>query len=310
MSTLERRCLTSSALLHAGLVAALVLFSFLAARRAMQEPMTLPPIELISLEGVRLTDGAGAGGGTPTPPPPPPPRVETVTPPPVTPPRADPVVPVVREPRADPVKPAPVKPVVKVSSTVVKPQDVDPKLKTTTTQPPKPKVVQVAKAPVGPTATEIAAQKAAEAKAAAALEAERQRAARAAADQWSKAVGGIRSQLSKSLSGDTEISVPGPGGGGEVWMGYGSYLKAFYEARWRRPGSLPVPVAYVGIAITIARDGRLVRFELIDKSGIKALDDSVLEVIQRYRTLEPLPSESSDPERTFRIKFKLEGIPQ
>lgn len=90
-------------------------------------------------------------------------------------------------------------------------------------------------------------------------------------------------------------------------MGYGSYLKSFYEARWRRPSSLPVPVAYVGVAITVARDGRLLRFELLDKSGIKSLDDSVLEVIQRYRTLEKLPSGTADTERTFRIKFRLEG---
>jgi len=68
-----------------------------------------------------------------------------------------------------------------------------------------------------------------------------------------------------------------------------------------------VPVAYVGVAITVARDGRLVRFELLEKSGIKVLDDSVLEVIQRYRTLERLPAGSTDPERTFRIKFRLEG---
>jgi len=33
-------------------------------------------------------------------------------------------------------------------------------------------------------------------------------------------------------------------------------------------------------------------------------------VIQRYRNLEPLPSGSTDPERTFRIKFRLEGTTQ
>jgi len=316
MSTLEKRCLTSSALLHAGMVGALVLFSALAARRVMEEPMALPPIEMISLEGVKLTDGVGASGGKPAPPPPVV-RTETVTAPPVTPVTPPRPTPPVRETRAQPVRPTPtptpkpepvvprVKPEVQVSSQVVKAR-VKPVQKAPE--------VQVAKAPATKSARDLAAEKAAERKAAekeaaAVLEA-RQKAANAAAEKWKQTVRGIRSQLSKDLSGETEISVPGPGGGGEVWMGYGSYLKAFYEARWRRPGSLPVSVAYVGISITIGRDGRLVRFELVEKSGIRTLDDSVLEVIQRYRTLEPLPAGTSDVERTFRIKFKLEGIPQ
>jgi len=166
------------------------------------------------------------------------------------------------------------------------------------------RTVNVATAPKGPTAEEIEAAN--EAADRAAREAH-DRAVKAAADQWKTTVGGLRTKLEAGLSGQTEISVPGPGGGGEVWIGYGTYLKSFYEARWRRPSSLPVPVAYVGVAITVARDGRLVRFELLEKSGIKVLDDSVLEVIQRYRTLERLPAGSTDPERTFRIKFRLEG---
>lgn len=278
--------------------------------------MALPPIEMISLEGVKLTDGVGASGGNPAPPPPVV-RTETVTAPPVTPVTPPRPPPPARETRVQPVRPTPtptpkvepvvprVKPEVQVSSRVVKTK-VEPVQKVRT--------VQVAKAPATQSARELAAEKAAEKKAAAKEEAAvmeaRQKAANAAAEKWKQTVGGIRSQLSKDLSGETEISVPGPGGGGEVWMGYGSYLKAFYEARWRRPGSLPVSVAYVGISITIGRDGRLVRFELVEKSGIRTLDDSVLEVIQRYRTLEPLPAGTSDVERTFRIKFKLEGIPQ
>jgi len=57
----------------------------------------------------------------------------------------------------------------------------------------------------------------------------------------------------------------------------------------------------------VARDGRLLRAEVLEKSGIRELDDSVNDVIQRYRRLEPLPPGSTDSERTFRIKFRLEG---
>lgn len=312
MSTLEQRCFATSAVAHAAVVGLLAAASLIASRHPIVDPQALPPIELISLEGVKVTDGQGAGGGTPVPAQTPPTQTPTAPPPP---PRATPrtevrVTKTPTTPAATPDKPVdkpvdkPSKPEtgIKVSSTPVKAQDTDPAVKN------GPKVnisrnVKVTAAPKGPTAAEIAAEAAAER----ADQEARERAAREATERWKNAVGNIRSQLSQGLSGQTEISVPGPGGGGEVWIGYGTYLKSFYEARWRRPSSLPVPVAYVGVAITVARDGRLVRFELLEKSGVKSLDDSVLEVIQRYRTLERLPAGSTDPERTFRIKFRLEG---
>lgn len=312
MSTLEQRCFATSAAAHAAVVGLLAAASLIASRHPSIDPQALPPIELISLEGVKVTDGQGAGGGTPPPPQTPQTRTPTATPPPppATPRTEVRVAKTPTVPAATPEKPVdkpvdkPAKPEtgIKVSSTLVKAQDTDPSVKT------GPKVntsrtVKVAAAPKGPTAAELAAEAAAER----AEQEARERAAREATERWKNAVGGIRSQLSQGLSGQTEISVPGPGGGGEVWIGYGTYLKSFYEARWRRPSSLPVPVAYVGVAITVARDGRLVRFELLEKSGIKSLDDSVLDVISRYRTLERLPAGSTDPERTFRIKFRLEG---
>ena len=320
MNSIQNRCLATSVVAHASVVGVLLLSSYIAGRQPA-EPPALPPIELVSLEGVKITDGQGAGGGTPTPPTPSPtpPRNQsppTPAPTPAPQPRPQqpevrvtpmPTRPVDRTPKPDkPEKPEKVEAGIKVSSSVIKAQDVDKTLKggAESTRSTGKRVVNVATAPKGPTAEEIAAAN--EAADRAAREAH-DRAVKAAADQWQKEVRGLRTKLEAGLSGQTEISVPGPGGGGEVWIGYGTYLKSFYEARWRRPSSLPVPVAYVGVAITVARDGRLVRFELLEKSGIKALDDSVLEVIQRYRTLERLPAGSTDPERTFRIKFRLEG---
>jgi outer membrane biosynthesis protein TonB len=312
MSTLEQRCFATSAVAHAAVVGLLAAASLIASRHPIVDPQALPPIELISLEGVKVTDGQGAGGGTPVPAQTPPTQTPTAPPPPppATPRTEVRVTKTPTVPAATPAKPVdkpvdkPSKPEtgIKVSSMLVKAQDTDTAVKT------GPKVntsraVKVAAAPKGPTAAELAAEAAAER----AEQEARERAAREATERWKNAVGGIRSQLAQGLSGQTEISVPGPGGGGEVWIGYGTYLKSFYEARWRRPSSLPVPVAYVGVAITVARDGRLVRFELLEKSGIKSLDDSVMDVISRYRTLERLPAGSTDPERTFRIKFRLEG---
>lgn len=311
MSTLEQRCLMGSAAVHAGLVAALLVASLVAARRAF-DPSALPPIELVSLEGVRITDGIGAGGGTPTPPPPAPP-----SPPqrPVDPPLRLPPPPTREAPRPQARAEAPPEPkssqerAVQVSPEVKKSQDVDASLKgkaraEKADADKKPRKIEVAQSTSRSAAKDLAAERAAEA-----AESRRQAAlaAKAAQERWSKAVGGIHSKLSESLSGETTISVPGPGGGGEVWIGYATYLKSFYEVRWRRPSSLPAPVAYVGVSITVARDGRLLRAEVLDKSGIRELDNSVNEVIQRYRQLEPLPSGSTDSERTFRIKFRLEG---
>ncbi len=321
MNSIQNRCLATSVVAHASVVGALLLSSYLVGRQPAETP-ALPPIELVSLEGVKITDGQGAGGGTPTPPAQS--RSQTPPTPPATPPQPRTAQPEVR------VTPTPTKPVdrplkadkpeksdkadkpekaetgIKVSSNVIKAQDVDKTVKggADSVRSTGKRAVNVATAPKGPTAEEIeAANEAADR----AVREAHDRAVKAAADRWQKEVRGLRTKLEAGLSGQTEISVPGPGGGGEVWIGYGTYLKSFYEARWRRPSSLPVPVAYVGVAITVARDGRLVRFELLEKSGIKVLDDSVLEVIQRYRTLERLPAGSTDPERTFRIKFRLEG---
>jgi TonB family protein len=318
MNSIQNRCLATSVVAHASVVGVLLLSSYLVGRQPAETP-ALPPIELVSLEGVKITDGQGAGGGTPTPP-----AQSRRQTPPATPSQLRTAQPEVRV-TSTPTKPAdrplkadkPEKPDkadkpekaeagIKVSSNVIKAQDVDKTVKggADSARSTGKRPVNVATAPKGPTAEEIEAAN--EAADRAAREAH-DRAVKAAADQWKTTVGGLRTKLEAGLSGQTEISVPGPGGGGEVWIGYGTYLKSFYEARWRRPSSLPVPVAYVGVAITVARDGRLVRFELLEKSGIKVLDDSVLEVIQRYRTLERLPAGSTDPERTFRIKFRLEG---
>ena len=309
MSSLDRRCLMGSAAAHAALVGLLLVTSWIAARRVMEGP-SLPPMEIVSLQGVRLTDGSGAGGGTPTPPPPPPPNTRSVPNP--TPPT--PSVPRVTPSRDLHTEPTPrdiprQEPTVRVSQDVKRAQDLDERLKGASAaeeqnRTSRNRTVQVAKnvRRVDPSETAAAREAAQRAQAEA-----RAQAAREAEDQWRKAVGSVYSKLSQNLSGETSISVPGPGGGGEVWMGYATYLKTFYEMRWRRPSSLPVPVAYVGISITVSRDGRVLRSELLEKSGIRELDASVNDVIQRYRTLEPLPSGSSDSERTFRIKFRLEG---
>ncbi|KAB2667615.1 MAG: TonB C-terminal domain-containing protein [Verrucomicrobia bacterium] len=331
MNRIEKRCFATSTAAHVGLIATLLFLSFWAARHPPEMP-SLPTIELIDTSGVKLVSGLGAGGGTPPPPANPPSRPPQAerppvpVPPPAKPPQTVPRNPVhsanePTHPDPAPAKNPPKAREIKVADDV-KSQDVDDRLhapknaKETARSGKKPKTIVVAQAAKGPTKAELEtqrrleaeAQRRAEAEAAAEAAAEARARAKAAAEAWQNRLHGIRSSLEKNLSSATEITTPGPGGGGQVWLGYGTYLKAFYEARWKRPSSLPVPVAYVGVAITVTRDGTLARFEVIERSGIRALDDSVAEVLQHYRRLDPLPEGTTDAERVFRIKFKLEGI--
>lgn len=304
MISSPQRCFLISAGAHLGLLAALVVLPGFVSR-PQPPPADLPPIQLIDTSGVRLTEGLGAGGGTPTPPA----RPVTETPRP-TPPAPTPPAPSVPE-RTPPPPPAETRPA---------PPEPSPSPSRST------RTVEVSRERVRPTGSESSTRrveisrevKRRSASESAAVEASREAAAREQAaaaerayqrrmDQWKQQLGGIRQQLAQGFTAETEISVPGPGGGGEVWMGYASYLKAFYETRWERPTTLTKPVAYVGVSITVTRSGQLKDYQIVERSGIPSLDDSVVAVLRRFRQLAPLPEGSQDPERTFRIKFRLEG---
>ena len=131
----------------------------------------------------------------------------------------------------------------------------------------------------------------------AALNADRQRMA--------DSISGAAATVGKNLAGSAKVEMPGPGG--QAYAPYGSYLGAFYKERWRKPSSITARSAYVGVEIDVARDGRVVDMRMEEKSGHRALDDSVRDVIQRYKQLRPLPDGTTDAKRTFRIKFTLEA---
>ena len=124
-------------------------------------------------------------------------------------------------------------------------------------------------------------------------------------DRLAKSIGGAASAVGKSLSGSANVEMPGPGG--QAYAPYRSYLGAFYKERWRKPSAIAARSAYVGVEIDIARDGRVVDWRLVEKSGHRELDDSVSEVIRRYPQLRPLPEGTTDAKRTFRVKFTLEA---
>ncbi len=306
MERSQKRCLVTSLAAHATLVLAVLLLPGFMRRKA-PDPEMLPPMELVDTSGMRLSVNQSTGGGT-SPPPPEQPAPEPARQPPPEPARQPPPEPArqpppepVRQPVPEPVRQPPRPEPVRVNADVVRVQDKDERRPA----PPKP-AITISRDLKRADPKDLKAEQERRREQARA-EAERRAAAEAARRQ--AAVSGLRSQLAERLSGETDVKVPGPGGGGAAWLNYADYLRTFYESRWVRPQSLSSPVAYVGVAITVTRSGALKDFQILEPSGIREMDASVRTVLGKYRSLAPLPSDTNDTERTFRIRFKLEGVP-
>jgi len=196
---------------------------------------------------------------------------------------------------------------------VPKAQDVDPSLSTKKLKSPKTDF-QLAEAPKKRSKKEAEAERNNSAAAAAAQEAretrEHQARVTAAREAWNRAqqaradaVRGVASNLGKNLSGSTSFEMPGPGGA--AYAPYGSYLMAFYKLRWKKPTTLNVEHGEVEVEITVQRNGRVSAFKMVKPSGIRALDDSVREVLDGNRDLRPLPDGTTDSERRITIRFDL-----
>jgi TonB family protein len=310
----------------------LLLFAPVLSSRTVQD--TPSPILEIIPDNLRLTDGNTIGGGNPlaqppkggpqpsAPPQPPVPEPPPPTPPPKTPPIKTPPP----EPnKVDEAPPEPTKteeaPPKKNLATEIqrstpnapKAQDVDPTLSTKKQKSSKTDF-QLAEATKKRSKKDIEAERKATEAAADAQEArearEHQARVAAARDAWNRAqqaradaVRGVASNLGKNLSGSTSFEMPGPGGA--AYAPYGSYLMAFYKLRWKKPTTLNVDHGEVEAEITVQRNGRVSAFKLVNPSGIRALDDSVREVLERNRDLRPLPDGTTDTERRITIRFDL-----
>ncbi|MSU32486.1 MAG: TonB family protein [Pedosphaera sp.] len=325
MTATPQTCLITSVGLHA--VAVLFFVVSTAFIPAPSPNLSSPVLEIVS-DSVRLTDGLTAGGpetppsnptsGTPPPTPPsapiPPLKQSTSakTPPPQT--EALPIE--KKQPQKKEVEVASELKRVETVKTPKNAQDIDPNLPAQSTAK---KPIQVAQKTVKSTKTESDANDAlrrAEAKKATA-KIERERAAEAAEaaesarqEAWNKnqrartdALRGAAGSLSSTLSGKFQFSTPGKGG--EAYAPYTSYLSSFYKLRWKKPTTLNVDRGEVGAEIVILRNGIVKSFRITDPSRIRALDDSVREVLDRNRQLRPLPDGTEDSERTISIRFDL-----
>ena len=321
------RYLLTSVGIHAAAVGVLLFAPALSSHTVQDAPS--PVLEIIP-DNLRLTDGNTIGGGNPDAQPPkssaqpPAPPAPTAPPPPETPqpepPKTQPKTPPPEpakavEPTKEPTKMEPPKKslATEIQRSAPNAQDVDPNLSTKKLKLSKPDF-QLAEAPKKRSKKEAEAERNNSAAAVAAQDArearEHQARVTAAREAWNKAqqarsdaVRGVASNLGKNLSGSTSFEMPGPGGA--AYAPYGSYLMAFYKLRWKKPTTLNVDHGEVEVEITVQRNGRVSAFRLVKPSGIRALDDSVREVLDGNRDLRPLPDGTTDSERRITIRFDL-----
>ena len=318
------RYLLTSVGIHAAAVGVLLFAPALSSHTVQDVPS--PILEIIP-DNLRLTDGNTIGGGNPDAQPPkssPQPSAPTASPPPEPPqpepPKTQPQTPPPEpakavEPTKEPTKMEPPKKslATEIQRSAPNAQDVDPNLSTKKLKSSKTDF-QLAEAPKKRSKKEAEVERNNAAAVAAAQDArearEHQARVTAAREAWSKAqqaradaVRGVASNLGKNLSGSTSFEMPGPGGA--AYAPYGSYLMAFYKLRWKKPTTLTVEHGEVEVEITVHRNGRVSAFKLVKPSGIRALDDSVREVLDGNRDLRPLPDGTTDSERRITIRFDL-----
>lgn len=343
MSRLRVKCLFASVAFHGLLLLLLVVGAGFAPTRH-EDWTTAPILDMVpeSLIEAQVT-GGGDPRGTPDVPPPaaPAPAAAPVAAPPAV---VQPLPAAPQPPEPTPPKPAPrtirePEPEPEPEETEPPPKKVTPPKRTT----PAPEARKEPKAPKTPAKVEvskrlvtrdlaspaekIAAQKAAEKVAKEAAEkAAREAAERAAEEAAAEAaervariervrqarsgqVGGVVGRLQGGLSGKSLVVVPyGPGGGGETYAGYGLYVRMIYERAWRPPSEVPANTAVVSARIVVARDGRVTNWEIVQRSGVGALDNSVRRALERVTNIgRPFPEGSKDEQKTFVVDFDLKA---
>jgi TonB family protein len=116
----------------------------------------------------------------------------------------------------------------------------------------------------------------------------------------------LASGVQSSAAAPTVVDVPGVGGGGEVFAGYRDIVRSAYYRAWIAPENGVRTTTLPEVQIVVARDGSIIRAELVSPSGDASLDKSVLRALQAVTKLPPFPASAHDTERTFRIRFNLD----
>lgn len=116
----------------------------------------------------------------------------------------------------------------------------------------------------------------------------------------------LASGVQSSGAARTVVDVPGISGGGEVFASYRNEVRDYYYRAWIQPDNGVAKSALPEARIEVARDGSIIRAELVTPSGERLLDKSVERALQFVTKLPPFPAESHDEQRIFIIQFSLE----
>jgi TonB family protein len=116
----------------------------------------------------------------------------------------------------------------------------------------------------------------------------------------------LASGVRKSGSSDPIVDTEGIGGG-EAFAGYRDTVFTYYYRAWIQPDNASSGLTVPEAKVTIARDGSIISAELVQPSGDKPLDRSVERALRAVTKLPPFPASTQETERTYMIRFKLEG---
>jgi TonB family protein len=290
MNRLQKKCFVAAAGFH--LLLLLILFvgpAFLPSNKGDN----LPPIDFVPWKTV---DALISGGGNPTAPPPQtaptptPPAPQTVVQPPPTP--QPPKIEV-----KETVKTEPIKQIEKPEPPKNNKPDPD------AVEAPKPtkRKIEVNTTIVKRNTDDIKAAAKAAADAARAKELAN---AKRRATEISKALSGLKGDLSPST---TITMIGGPGGGGVPYANWLQAVKSLYSNAWTVPESITDDSAVTTVSVTIARDGTVLSARIISPSGNAVVDHSVRTVLDRVKNAPPLPDTAKEEQRTVNITFDVKA---
>jgi TonB family protein len=83
-------------------------------------------------------------------------------------------------------------------------------------------------------------------------------------------------------------------------------VRSFYDSAWVRPEDATTEDATAEVSVTIASDGAVIAKRITKRSGDRAVDASVQNVLDRVTSVgRPFPEGAKDKQRTYIIPFNM-----
>ncbi len=294
--SVQKKCLTASAITHGLLVVLFFVGSAFAPQKPKPEPL-MTPFELVNipLDLVEEPNVIRGGGGARPPVAPPeklPPLIQTPEPPAVK--QPEPPVKQPEQPKQEPVKVEPVKPTPRVPESF----DLNKAKTVKSNDKPEKEAPRFNLKEAEKKVIKIAAQNPSRADSSNKRDEER-------ANQLAKILESTRQTL-EGTGTRIDIITDGGGEGGSAQMSYDLAVAKYFEREFQRR-----PVAYRGnepaveVEVVVQRDGS-VSGRILKKSGRAQLDRTVQQVLDSTRKVIPFPEHFKSQTRTIRINFNLD----